>query len=383
MEREPLKHTKIESKKLLKSLLLLFLLFIIMVILSACGAAATEAPAAPEEPAVPEAPAATEAPEEPVEPSEQFPVQYGQDTRTELFQHPDSTLKEMAASVAIFVHKNQVNFSGSEVTLDGYTLNGMSELGWLVSGANLAMCSDELFTSQPAPGFCTGFLVGEDILVTAGHCLQKTACTDTNIVFGFQMESDNSPGTITKDDIFECAEIIAQASPNSENHFLDYAIIRLDRPTGRAGLSYSVDDQLQAQDNVAVLGYPSGLPLKIASKAFVMSNEAGSPFFVANLDTFGSNSGSPVINTDTYQVEGILVRGTTDYILSGDGSCVQVNRCPESGDLNCAGENATKMGMLAEHIAESMAGKPEGLNCTPGLLLVFVLLALARYKINL
>jgi hypothetical protein len=78
------------------------LLMIAMSALSACGAAATEAPAAPEEPAVPEAPAATEAPAEPVEPSEQYPVQYGQDTRMEPFQHSDTKLKEMA-SVAIFV----------------------------------------------------------------------------------------------------------------------------------------------------------------------------------------------------------------------------------------------------------------------------------------
>jgi V8-like Glu-specific endopeptidase len=342
-----------------------------MIILSACaGAPAAEAP---EEPAAPE----------PVEPGQGLPVQYGQDTRTELFQHTDSALKDMAASVAIFVHKSQVNVSGSTVTLDGYTLNEMSELGWLVNSANLPMCSDELFSSQLAPGFCTGFLVGEDLMVTAGHCLQKTACTDTNVVFGFQMESESSLGAIKKEDIFKCTEIVAQVLPNSENQYLDYAIIRLDRPTGRAGLSYRVGDQLQAQDDVAVLGYPSGLPLKIASNSFVMSNEADSPFFVANLDTFGSNSGSPVINTDTYQVEGILVRGTTDYILSDDGSCVQVNRCPESGDLNCAGENATKMAMLAEPISENMTVGPERLNCYPGMFLIIVLLTLARFKINL
>ncbi|WP_420540401.1 S46 family peptidase (plasmid) [Paenibacillus polymyxa] len=32
-------------------------------------------------------------------------------------------------------------------------------------------------------------------------------------------------------------------------------------------------------------------------------------FFVANLDTYGGNSGSPVFNSDTHEVEGILVRG--------------------------------------------------------------------------
>jgi V8-like Glu-specific endopeptidase len=384
MRKETRTYIKIERNKLWRSLLLLVLIIIAMFIFSACAGApaATEAPAAPEEPAVPEAPAATEAPSEPVEPGEGYPVQYGQDTRMEPFQHTDSKLKEMADSVAIFVHKNQVNVSESTVSLDGYTLNEMSELGWLVSDANVPMCTGELFSSQVAPGFCTGFLVAEDILVTAGHCLVKTPCSDTNIVFGFQMESNDSLAKIPKDNVFECAEVIAQVTPDQENQTLDYAIVRLDRSTGRAGLNYSIDDQLKAQDNVAVLGYPSGLPQKIASNAFVLSNEVSSPFFIANLDTFGSNSGSPVINMDTYQVEGILVRGTTDYVLSDDGSCVQVNRCPESGGVNCAGENATKMGTLADRISESMASKPDGLICFPNLLLVLILAALARLKIS-
>ncbi len=329
-------HAGFKNNQLRNKLVLLSILILTLAILSACGGAAT-----------PEAPAATEAPAEPVQPEEQYPVLYGQDSRTEVFQQTDAKLKEMAASVGIFVRSEQVNTTGNSVTLEGYTLNEMSEMGWLVRDANLPMCSEELFTSQIAPGFCTGFLVKDDILVTAGHCLQKTPCSDTSIVFGYQMESSNSLATLTKENVFQCAEVIAQEVPSQENRYLDYAIIKLDRPTGRAGLDYVTDDLLETQNNVAVLGYPSGLPLKIASNAFVMSNSANDPFFVANLDTFGSNSGSPVINANTYRVEGILVRGMTDYVPSSDGSCIQVNRCPESGGLNCAGENATKMARLA------------------------------------
>jgi hypothetical protein len=286
----------------------------------------------------------------------------------------------MAASVAMFVHKNQVIVSGKAVRLEGYTLNEMSQMGWLVSSANQPLCAGELFSSQVAPGVCTGFLVGEDLLVTAGHCLQKIACPDTSVVFGYQMESTGSLAQVTRDDVFACAQVVAQVLPSQENGFLDYAIIRLDRRTGRPGLRYSTDDVLKAQDNVAVLGYPSGLPEKIASNAFVMSNQAGSPFFVANLDTFGSNSGSPVINMDTYQVEGILVRGAADYVLAQDGSCVQVNRCPEAGDASCAGENATKMAFLAEPIAQDTQARPGDFNCYAGVLPTLALLALAKLK---
>ena len=368
-------YAKIHDKRFRNNLLLLVLLFMFLAILSACGGAA-----ATEEPAAPAQPAATEVPAEPVEPEQQYPVQYGQDSRTELFQHPDSKLKEMANSVAIFVHTSQVNISGDAVTLEGYTLNQMSEMGWLVGGVQAPMCSNELFTSQPAPGFCTGFLVDEDILVTAGHCLQKTPCADTSVVFGFQMDSPDSLATLTISNVFKCTEVIAQVLPDQNNQLLDYAIIKLDRPTGRVGLDYAAEDHLEAQNNVAVLGHPSGLPMKIASDAYILSNQADNPFFVTNLDTFGSNSGSPVINLDTYQVEGILVRGEVDYVLSSDNSCIQVNRCPESGDTNCSGENATKMAVLADLIPAGAATDPNGLSCFPTLLFVFAVPALMRLK---
>jgi V8-like Glu-specific endopeptidase len=363
-----------KGKDIRTKLLLPGILFLSLVILSACGA-----PAATEAPAAPAAPAATEAPA-PIEPSEGLPVTYGQDSRIEAFQHTDAKLQEMAASVAIFVYKDQVKISGNSVSLQGYTLNEMSEMGWLVNGANVPMCTGELFTSQIAPGFCTGFLVSDDILVTAGHCLEKTACADTRIVFGYRLESSNSMAALTSKDVFKCAEVIAQVISTLDNQSLDYAMIKLDRSSGRAGLAYAIDDRLKTQDRVAVLGYPSGLPMKIASDAFVMSNSGNDPFFVANLDTFGSNSGSPVINTDTYQVEGILVRGMTDYVLSDDGACVRVNHCPENGSANCAGENATKMVMLAEQISTNTTAAPNNLTCFPTLLFVFAVLALLRLR---
>ena len=363
-------HNSFKGENLRIKFILLCFILLSLAFLSACGSAPAEEPAAPAEPA------ATEAPVEPSEPSEGLPVQYGQDSRTELYQHTDAKLKEMAASVAILVNSQHVKTTGDSVSLEAYTLDEMSEMGWLVAGATVPMCSNELFALQPAPGFCTGFLVNEDTLVTAGHCLQKTPCSDTSIVFGFYMESDKALASLTTQNVFTCREVVTQVTPTQENNYLDYAVIKLDRPTGRTGLAYATSDLLEHQDSVAVLGHPSGLPMKIASDAFVISNDTSSPFFVTNLDTFGSNSGSPVINTSSYEVEGVLVRGVNDYVLSDDDSCVQVNRCPENGSTICGGENATKMVMLSEQISESTAG----INCFSGLSLAFALVVFARLK---
>ena len=59
---------------------------------------------------------------------------------------------------------------------------------------------------------------------------------------------------------------------------------------------------------------------------------------MANLDTYGGNSGSAVFNAKTGLVEGILVRGEQDYVQKGD--CRVSNVCPADG---CRGEDVTKI----------------------------------------
>ena len=73
-----------------------------------------------------------------------------------------------------------------------------------------------------------------------------------------------------------------------------------------------------------------------------------SGYFVANLDTYGGNSGSAVFNTDTGLVEGILVRGENDFVYSN--GCRVSNVCPAPG---CRGEDVTKISELANLIPEA------------------------------
>ena len=73
------------------------------------------------------------------------------------------------------------------------------------------------------------------------------------------------------------------------------------------------------------------------------SNDAG--YFVANLDTYGGNSGSPVINAGTGILEGILVRGETDFIHQG--TCFESYVVPDDGGR---GEDSTKATVFAAHV---------------------------------
>lgn len=61
-------------------------------------------------------------------------------------------------------------------------------------------------------------------------------------------------------------------------------------------------------------------------------------FFTAEFDAFGANSGSPVINQKTSEVEGVLVRGEYDFEWANESNCRRVKKCAVG---ECKGEEAT------------------------------------------
>jgi len=262
----------------------------------------------------------------------QKPVVYGTDNRTDVYAHADATLRARAqqATVALMNPSDLNTTNPNNVTFSAPTLQ---------SAYNL--CSDQRFLSDPTPAFCSGTLIDDDLVLTAGHCVtSSTECTNTRFVFNFYRPSATTLQTITTADIFSCQSIVArqQAVVNGQN--LDFAVLRLDRAATprfvpapiRAGNS-----ALAVGSSITVIGSGSGIPFKIDSGGTVRDARATTlDYFVANTDTFGGNSGSGVYENSGYTVAGILVRGETDYVTSG--SCKVVNVCSETG---CRGEDIT------------------------------------------
>jgi hypothetical protein len=117
---------------------------------------------------------------------------------------------------------------------------------------------------------------------------------------------------------------------------VDYAVIKLDRPVvGRVPLKIRKAGLIANGQRLIVIGNPSGLPTKVTDGNVIRTDHPS--YFGTNLDTFHGNSGSAVINATTGEVEGILVRGKTDYvpsIRSNPLSCLVVNKCDINGK-NC------------------------------------------------
>ena len=120
----------------------------------------------------------------------------------------------------------------------------------------------------------------------------------------------------------------------------DFAIIRLRRPVlDRSPLQYRQSGTVPSNQELIVIGHPSGLPTKVSDEAEVSGNEMPA-FFLSNLDAFGGNSGSPVLDAETGIVEGVLVRGEYDYVRQN--GCKRPKFC--ANDMTgCSGEGATRI----------------------------------------
>lgn len=246
---------------------------------------------------------------------------YGADDRLEFYQLQSNVDRDLAASTAALMRTSDVASLGG----GQYALNTSQSFG---SAYNL--CSSEPYRSQPSTAFCSGFVVGEDLIATAGHCIDSTSCGTTAFVFGFHMvDSATVRSVVPTNDVYTCAQVVARA----ETSTLDYAVVRVDRPiVGHSPLEIRRSGSPATGSPLTVSGHPAGIPLKVAGGATVRGN-SHPDFFESNLDTYGGNSGSAVINPQTGVVEGILVRGNTDFVSTGKGRrrCNVSNQCSDSG----------------------------------------------------
>ena len=236
-------------------------------------------------------------------------VVYGVDNRVEAFQRPD--LLKYSRSVAAMVSKKQFKLE----TLIGFQIEAQSQ------ELEYDLCETEKFAQQPILAECTGFLVGKDVIMTAGHCVQDMRdCASYNWVFGYEMSPNRgNPTELARENVYECKSIVSRSLKNG----IDYAIIKLDRVTNREPLKLSpAGVQAPVGTPLMMMGYPSGLPLKITDSAQVLKWE--NHLLITNLDAFHVNSGSPVFDARTNLVVGILVAGADDYKNSSRG-CMVVN----------------------------------------------------------
>ncbi len=227
---------------------------------------------------------------------------WGADTRAEASTKWEYRDYMRATATAVFKSQIQGNKIKTGTLRDGLTnYFGKHKFG-----------DDVRFLDQPIAGFCTGFLIAPDLLVTAGHCItDQERLLSTVWIFDYtsdvQFDLAGKYITVPESNQYQGIEILDRQL--SENGEYDYAIIRLNRKvTGRKPYKFRTGGAVKFDQMIAMIGSPGGLPLKLADSAHVTNNETYATSFLTDLDAFHGNSGGPVFNMLGF-IEGILVRG--------------------------------------------------------------------------
>lgn len=265
---------------------------------------------------------------------------YGEDDRHELFELKGTKVAALArTSVALVADAN------IERRFDFYQLRAKT------FGEDKKLCRGERFIEQETPAFCSGTLIGEDLVLTAGHCFEKMdECLRTKFVFDFALTHEGSePYRLNPNSVYSCDSLLyhSKIAKAGKGKSVDFAIVKLDRKVvGRYPIRLVRTDGVFPEDPVLTLGYPSGLPLKFALNGTVRDRKR--VVFESNLDVYGGNSGAAIFNSNTLKVEGIVLEGEEDFVKE-DG-CFVSKRC---GEHSCDGESALSINVILDKIKEA------------------------------
>ncbi len=262
----------------------------------------------------------------------QAKVIYGDDNRFDLFETLDAPSISASNSSVALVPWQKIQLAGKNFELQAELF-----------GVEKKLCQEERFFEQRTPAFCSGVLIGEDLVLTAGHCVDDIQhCKETAFLFQFQKaEADANPYLVPQNEVYSCKEVVLK-----EPDELDFALVRLDRKViGHRPVEVREFSQAAKPANLMAVGYPSGLPLKI-SKAGRIRHESKKSYNT-DLDVSGGSSGSSVFDASGEQLLGIIIEGEEDFEEHKGRACFVSKRCSKK---KCSGEEVLKAEVIAPYL---------------------------------
>ena len=283
----------------------------------------------------------------------------GADDRREISELESRDLKKAALSVCLLCWEKDLVQEGGEFRLKVGTFSERLDMP--------PICPDERFSQQPVGGFATGFWVGRNLIVTAGHCiLPDTPLSKVRCVFGFQVAADGVRTRFKPSQVYQLKTLFPvreRSSPPAGREFTypdvaDHAVLLLSREVvvpGASPLKLADGDvamALRDSTKLSMIGHPSGMPLKATEAGLLIQVAPGKPYLRTMLDAFFGNSGSPVFAPNG-EVVGIVSEGSRDY--ADRGRCSVPMRV---GDEDAHGYwelvTRTDAGSMREYILEHL-----------------------------
>lgn len=239
------------------------------------------------------------------------PVIYGADERLEVYEVSPGPVRTVATTaVPALLRATSLSIAGDRVTPLGPT-----------AGDEHGLCPDERFVNQVSGVGCTAVLVDDDLVLTAGHCLNDRPCADQRYLFGWYYDAPGLLRDTLTSDVFSCWQIVLSANVGDR----DFAFVRLDRPAAGAPVAVR-PTRPSLGETLSLVGYPTGLPAKVVESGTVTSTTVGSSFRV-RVDALPGNSGSPLLDAAGAFV-GLLHSGRAPSFVDA-GACSRVNVFPD------------------------------------------------------
>ncbi len=175
---------------------------------------------------------------------------------------------------------------------------------------------------QPRVAQLTAFLVGPDLIMTAGHAGARRLGRAA-FVFNYTWDSKNKRLRQSKygpTEVYRCKKVLLHRN----DKLGDYAICQLDKPVkGRTPLTIEALQDTAAIDKqpAKMISAPDGTPLKLTNAGQTLGSRPTdrSPnlnlkhFFFHTLDNSGGSSGAPIFSAKTGRVIGIQSGGDDNF----------------------------------------------------------------------
>lgn len=222
---------------------------------------------------------------------------------------------------------------------------------YITESDEMYLSDDVKYYEQQTGAFGTGFLAYHPInkkkyIFTATHNLNDRNLTGVRFVFGFTKETvKDHTVTVPKDNIFE-----GQSCRRVDK----WTMIELEREVDEKWIAAELCNKVVTKrQRVHMIGHGCGLSMKLSSGSQVVQ-DSDSTLFLSNLDSFCGNSGSPIFDSETHKVVGMMSGGKVDYIKNPDDKVVSLQLSYKDWNEKGEGETCIRVSTIVEWIQSNL-----------------------------
>lgn len=294
---------------------------------------------------------------------------YGDNTLNDYYK-VDKSLQQLADSVVAIMEKSAIGYDDATGKYKTLTLSSVNENAGISRGAT--------FSGQKTLSFCSGALVSDNLVLTAGHCINNTPSDPhyfdkVYVVFGWRQTGRGKyDTTFSPDQVYEVERILAHkldGSIGNMDTYRDYALIALkQRVANRAPLTIerSHGEGLSVGSYVFASGYPMGMSVKITDPRDATIKEIGRNGYATDLDAFGGSSGGPVFDSYTRRICGVVITANAKqfkYTVSREFTLRYREDADPAAKLDIAEERGAKVLVVPQADLQAVTNSLQTAGC--------------------